>query len=118
MNIQKPTSATIAIDTQAEIENFIDNVAVLIFRMGHKIFEPLIKSSTKSEDLSDKQIFYIKTKNNYADEKMFRTIECYVVLKGSRMRESYTKSTPSWTKKKKVQLIVDGTIKDGVFTCD
>lgn len=49
---------------------------------------------------------------------MFRTIECYVVLKGSRIRESYTKSTPSWTKKKKVQLIVDGTIKDGVFTCD
>ena len=49
---------------------------------------------------------------------MFRTIECYVVLKGSRIRESYTKSTSSWTKKKKVQLIVDGTIKDGVFTCD
>lgn len=62
MNIQKSTSATIAIDTQAEIDNFIDNVAVLIFGMGHKIFEPLIKSSTKSEDLSDKQIYYIKQK--------------------------------------------------------
>jgi hypothetical protein len=39
MNTQKPTSASIAIDEQAEMEDFIDNVSVLTFGMGHKVFE-------------------------------------------------------------------------------
>lgn len=118
MNTQKPTSASIAIDEQAEMEDFIDNVSVLTFGMGHKVLEPLIKKEASSADLSDKQIFFIKTKNNSVDAKMVRTVEGYVVLKGSKIRESDTKSTPSWAKKKRVQLIADGTIKDSVFTRD
>lgn len=118
MNTQKPTSASIAIDEQAEMEDFIDNVSVLTYGMGHKVFEPLIKKEGTSEDLSDKQVFAIKTKNNSVDAKMVRTIEGYVVLKGSKIRESDTKSTPSWAKKKRAQLISEGTIKDGIFTRD
>jgi len=117
MNSQKPASASIAVDEQAEMEDFIDNVTVLTFGMGHKVFEPLVKNNTDG-DLSSKQIFYIKTKNNSVDAKMIRTIEGYVVLKGSKIRESDTKSTPSWAKKKRAQLISEGTIKDSVFTRD
>lgn len=115
MNTQKPSSASIAMDEQAEMEDFIDNVSVLTFGMGHKVFEPLIKKDSDS-DISDKQIFYIKTKNNSVDAKMVRTVEGYVVLKDSKIRESDTKSTPPWAKKKRAQLIADGTIKNGVFT--
>ena len=118
MNTQKPTSASIAIDEQAEMEDFIDNVSVLTFGMGHKVFEPLLKKSNDTDDLSDKQIFYLKTKTNTVDAKMVRTVEGYVVLKGSRIRESDTKSTPPWAKKKRAKLIADGTIKDGIFTRD
>lgn len=118
MNTQKPTSAAIAIDEQAEMEDFIDNVAVLTFGMGHKVFEPLVGNNSTSEDLSDKQVFYIKNKSNTYDAKMIRTLEGFVVLKGSKIRENDTKSTPSWTKKKRAQLIEDGTIKDGIFTRD
>lgn len=116
MNTQKPTSASIAIDEQAEMEDFIDNVSVLTFGMGHKVFEPLIKKESGVEDISDKEVFSIKTKNNTVDAKMVRTVERYVVLKGSKIRESDTKSTPSWAKKKRAQLVADGTIKDGIFT--
>lgn len=116
MNTQKPTSASIAIDEQAEMEDFIDNVSVLTFGMGHKVFEPLIKKESGVEDISDKEVFSIKTKNNTVDAKMVRTVEGYVVLKGSKIRESDTKSTPSWAKKKRAQLVADGTIKDGIFT--
>lgn len=120
MNTQKPTSAAIAIDERAEMEDFIDNVAVLTFGMGHKVFEPLLKKNDASDDLSGKQVFYIKTKTktNTVDARMVRTVEGYVVLKGSKIRESDTKSTPSWAKKKRAQLISDGTIKDGVFMRD
>ena len=83
--------------------------------MGHKVFEPLIKKDMGSDDLSKKQVFYIKTKNGSVNAKMIRTVEGYVVLKGSKIRESDTKSTPSWAKKKRKQLISEGTIKNGVF---
>ena len=115
MNTQKPTSASIAIDEQDEMEDFIDNVTVLTFGMGHKVFEPLLKKDNASDDLSGKQVFYIKTKNKSVDARMIRTVEGYVVLKGSKIRESDTKSTPSWAKKKRAQLISEGTIKDGIF---
>ncbi|MCI8485026.1 MAG: GIY-YIG nuclease family protein [Lachnospiraceae bacterium] len=115
-NTQKPASAAIAMDEQAEMEDFIDNVTVLTFGMGHKVFEPLLKKDIISNDLSDKQVFYIRNKANTVDAKMVRTIEGYVVLKGSKIRTSNTKSTPSWVKKKRAQLIADGTIKDGIFT--
>ena len=98
------------------MEDFIDNVSVLTFGMGHKVFEPLIKKESGVEDISDKEVFSIKTKNNTVDAKMVRTVEGYVVLKGSKIRESDTKSTPSWAKKKRAQLVADGTIKDGIFT--
>ena len=60
-------------------------------------------------------VIYIKTKNGSVNAKMIRTVEGYVVLKGSKIRESDTKSTPSWAKKKRKQLISEGTIKNGVF---
>lgn len=75
MNTQKPTSAAIAIDEQAEMEDFIDNITVLTFGMGHKVFEPLIKKDMGSDDLSKKQVFYIKTKNGSVNAKMIRTVE-------------------------------------------
>lgn len=118
MNTQKPTSAAIAIDEQAEMEDFIDNVTVLTFGMGHKVFEPLVKKDNATDDLNGKQVFCIKTKNNSVDARMIRTVEGYVVLKGSKIRENDTKSTPSWAKKKRAQLISDGTIKDGIFMRD
>lgn len=115
MNSQKPASASIAVDEQAEMEDFIDNVTVLTYGMGYKIFEPLVKNNMDG-NLSSKQIFYIKTKNNSVDAKMIRTIEGYVVLNGSKIRENYTKSIPSGAKKKREQLIAEGTIMNNVFT--
>lgn len=118
MNTQKPNSAAIAIDEQAEMEDFIDNVIVLTFGMGHKVFEPLLNKNNAADNLSDKQVFYIRNKAKTIDAKMVRTLEGYVVLKGSKIRESDTKSTPAWAKKKRAQLIAEGTIQDGFFTRD
>lgn len=118
MNTQKPTSAAIAIDEQAEMEDFIDNVTVITFGMGHKVFEPLVKKDSATDDLTSKQVFYIKTNNNSVNAKMIRAVEGYVVLKGSKIRESTAKSMPSGSKKKRERLISDGTIKKGIFMRD
>lgn len=117
-NTQKPTSASIAMDEQAEMEDFIDNVLVLTFGMGHKVFEPLIKKENNVEDFLNKQVYVMRTRNGSFDAKMVRTIEGYVVLKGSKIRESYTNSIPYSSKKRLELLISEGTIKDGVFTRD
>lgn len=118
MNSQKPTPAAIAIDEQAEMEDFIDNVSVITFGMGHKVFEPLIKKGDNISDISGEQVFYLRTKNNSVDARMIRTVEGYVVLKHSKIRLVDMKSTPPWAKKRREQLIADGTIKNGVFTRD
>lgn len=117
-NTQKPTSASIAIDEQAEMEDFIDNILVLTFGMGHKVFEPLIKKENNVEDFLNKQVYVMRTRNGSFDAKMVRTIEGYVVLKGSKIIESYSNSIPYSSKKRLELLISEGTIKDGVFTRD
>ena len=118
MNTQKPTSAAIAIDEQAEMEDFIDNVTVLTFGMGRKVFEPLLKKGSASDDSSGKQVFCIKNKKNTREARMIRTVEGYVVLNGSKIKESDTKPTTLRTKNKRAQLDSDGTIKDGIFMRD
>lgn len=116
MNSQKPISASIAIDEQAEMEDFIDNIIVLAYGMGHKVFEPLLKKDSTTNDIIDKEIFFIKNKE--VDAKMIRTTEGYVVLKGSNIREKVTTSIPTWAKKKRAQLIAEGTVQNGIFIRD
>ena len=118
MNSQIPASASIAIDEQAEMEDFIDNVCVMTYSMGHKVFEPLIKKAGDVGDISDKQVFALKYKDGSVDAKMVRTVEGYVVIKDSKINVIDKKSTPPWAKKRREELIADGTIKDGVFTRD
>lgn len=116
MNSKKPISASIAIDEQAEMEDFIDNIIVLAYGMGHKVFEPLLQKDSTTDDEADKEIFCIKNKE--VDAKMIRTTEGYVVLKGSKIREKATTSIPTWAKKKRAQLISEGTVKNGIFIRD
>ena len=118
MNSQKPQSASIAEDEQAEMEDFIDNVCVLTYGLGHKVFEALIKDDIVTKDTMDKELFYLRTQKGTVDAKMIRTDEGYVVLKGSKIRPSEAKSTPTSAIKKRKDLIAEGTIVDNIFMKD
>jgi hypothetical protein len=108
MNTTKPKASSIAIDEQAEMEEFIDNIKILTYAMGQKVFEPLVQISSTSSTDDNEEFFYIHGKN--VDAKMFRSSEGYVVCKGSIINLGTTKSTPAWTVKKREELTQDGSI--------
>ena len=79
-NSTKPTKSKISEPDQAEMEEFIDNLKLLVNTLGHKIFEPI---SGKSEDGAGDMVFQINKKGLIATGKP--TNEGFVVFKGSEV---------------------------------
>lgn len=81
-NSTKPTKSGISEPDQAEMEEFIDNLRLLINTLGHKIFDSIAK-----DDFSDNEtIFEINKQNRIAKGKL--TSEGFVVLKDSEIANS------------------------------
>jgi hypothetical protein len=109
MNTSKPKQSSIAVDEQSEMEDFIDNVKILTYALGHRVFEPLIQSGAEpASDGDTVEFFFIQGKN--IDAKMYRASEGYVVCKGSTINLGTTKSTPAWTIKKREEMEKDGSL--------
>jgi hypothetical protein len=90
-NGNTPTKASISEPDQAEMEEFIEYVRMLINTMNFKVFEPLIKEesgdSIKAEEL------YIKGARG-ATGRGKRTSDGFVVFKGSEMATTTVPSFP------------------------
>lgn len=81
-NSTKPTKSSISEQDQAEMEEFIDNLRLLVNTLGHKIFDSIAK-----DDFSDNEtIFEINKQNRIAKGKP--TSEGFVVLKDSEIANS------------------------------
>lgn len=81
-NSTKPTKSSISEPDQAEMEEFIDNLRLLVNTLGHKIFDSIAKN-----DFSDNEtIFEINKQNRIAKGKP--TSEGFVVLKDSEIANS------------------------------
>ena len=81
-NSTKPTKSSISEPDQAEMEEFIDNLRLLVNTLGHKIFDSIAK-----DDFSDNEtIFEINKQNRIAKGKP--TSEGFVVLKDSEIANS------------------------------
>ncbi len=90
-NGNTPTKSSISESDQAEMEEFIEYVRMLINTMNFKVFEPLIKeepgSNSKSEEL------FLKGARG-AIGKGKRTTDGFVVFKGSEMASTTVPSFP------------------------
>ena len=97
----------------ASMEEFIDNVKILINTLGYKVLVPVPKA--------DDETIYLYCKGSGASAKGFVSAGGFTVLKGSTVSD-YT--VPSLETKGKSYynlrnaLIKDGTISDRVFTRD
>lgn len=91
-NSNTPTKSSISESDQAEMEEFIEYIQILINTMGFKVFEPLVKlsiSPTKQDDF-----LYIKAARG-ANGKGKRTSDGFVVFSDS---EIATETVPSYPK--------------------
>lgn len=86
-----PPRSTISESDQAEMEEFLENIRLLVNALGYKIFEELRKVQTFEEEV--KNTFYINSARG-ANATGQMTNEGFVVLKDSEIATSLTNSFP------------------------
>lgn len=84
-----PTQSSISESDRAEMEEFIENIKILVNTLGHKVFE----EKREAKRSQHQAIFYIKSARG-ADAKGEPTSDGFVVLKGSKVA---TSTVPSIT---------------------
>ncbi|TSA49658.1 MAG: GIY-YIG nuclease family protein [Sphingobacteriales bacterium] len=101
-----PTQSSLSESEKAEMEEFIENIKLLVNTLGHKVFEERreLKPNQKQE------IFYIKSARG-AEAQGEQTSEGFLVFKGSRISNSTVESISPSFLKQRVDLNNKGIIK-------
>jgi hypothetical protein len=90
-NGNTPTRSSISESDQAEMEEFIEYIKILINTMGFKVFEPLIKAESITQE--PEEFFYVKGARG-ADGRGKRTSDGFVVFSGSKVAIDTVPSFP------------------------
>lgn len=101
---------------RAVMEEFIDDLKIVMNALGYKVLEPLIqKRRTNSLD-SDNLLYLSK---GSADAEAITTTEGFVVLQGARINENMNaKSLNAGIVQQRERYLTDGKIKDWTTTED
>lgn len=81
LNTVVPTRSSISESDQAEMEEFLENIKLLVNTLGHKVFEE--KRETQPKQLIQQDTFYIRAARG-ADAQGKSTSDGFVVFKGSK----------------------------------
>ncbi len=108
-NSNIPTLPTISESDQAEMEEFIEKVRLLVNTLGFKIFEELRQKVQSLEEQIENTFFIVAARG--ANAKGQLTNEGFVVLKDSEIANSITNSFPKNWKSLRENLIEDQTIQ-------
>ncbi len=102
-----PTQSSISESDRAEMEEFIDNIKLLVNTLGHKVFDEKRDFKPKQKQ----QTFFLKAARG-ADAQGEPTSDGFVVFKGSKAAGSTVASiTPSFLTLRQ-KLIKDGVLVD------
>ncbi len=100
----------------AVMEEFVDNVKILINALGYKVLDPLLQTGTDAI-VSDEEELYINSGNAAATGMV--TSEGFVVLKGSTVNEKTSaKSLTVGMKKLREKIFTEGKVENLVTTED
>ena len=100
----------------AVMEEFVDNVKILINALGYKVLEPLLQASN-DEKTSDEEELFINIGNTSAMGMV--TTEGFVVLKGSVVNEKTSaKSLTVGMKRLREKIFAEGKVDNLVTTED
>jgi hypothetical protein len=96
INGNTPTRSSISESDKAEMEEFLENIKLLVNTLGHKVFET--KREETSKNISPVDIFFIRAARG-ADAQGQPTSDGFVVFKGSKATLSTVQSiTPSFAR--------------------
>ena len=109
-----PTLSSISESDRAEMEEFIENIKLMVNTLGHKVFEDKRELSTSRKD---KELLYIKSSRG-CDAIAEQTSEGFLVLQGSKIANSVTPSISKSIKDVRIDLIDKNIIVDYEFKED
>lgn len=102
-----PTQSSISESDKAEMEEFIENIKLLVNTLGHKLFEEKRELKTKTKLQQD---FFVIVAPRGADAQGEPTSEGFVVFKGSKIATSTVPSFSTSFLKLRQSLIDKGII--------
>ena len=109
-----PTLSSISESDRSEMEEFIENIKLMVNTLGHKVFEDKRELSTSRKD---KELLYIKSSRG-CDAIAEQTSEGFLVLQGSKIADSVTPSISKSIKDVRIDLIDKNIIVDYEFKED
>ena len=110
VNNNVPTEASISEMDRAEMDEFIDNMRLILGVLGHKILEPSIKRKS-----DEKEILYILQERSGIKASGKPISEGFAVLKGSKVADNVASSLSKSVVDKR-QILFDKGIIDEKFT--
>lgn len=109
-----PTLSSISESDRAEMEEFIENIKLMVNTLGHKVFEDKREVSLLTKP---KELLFIKATRG-CDASGEQTSEGFLVLKGSKIADSITPSISKSIKDFRTELINSNVIVDYEFKED
>lgn len=91
-NSNVPTKPNISESDQAEMEEFIDNIKLLVNTLGYKFFDELIQDDQAESDKERETVYINAARGAKGIGQM--TNEGFVVIRGSEAANTVTKSFP------------------------
>lgn len=109
-NSNIPTKSKISESDEAEMEEFLANIAVLTNALGFKVLENIRETTLETEEKGG-DLFIIKAARG-ADAVGSTTSEGFVVLKGSKATRSITNTCPKTVVKLREKLLEEKVLID------
>ncbi len=106
-NTLTPTQSSISEPDRAEMEEFIDNIKLLVNTLGHKVFDEKREFKAKHKEV----LFYIKAARG-ADAQGEPTSDGFVVLKGSKAARTEVNSMVQSFSNLRQKLVSEGVMVD------
>jgi len=112
-NSNTPTKSSLPRADSAAMEEFIDNIRIILGSLGHRILDPFtqqIKAQNNHDDKIWNYTFKFTTNNLVARGKI--TDDGFLLLKDSEISKSSALSMPPKSMQIKEQLLSDGALKE------
>lgn len=111
LNGNTPTRSNISKPDQAEMEEFIEYIKILVNTMGYKIFEPIITPNSPDDAVQD-TLFLSGARGANTTGK--RVPDGFVVFAGSQLAKGTVPSLPKNAQTVRDELINAGVVSDSV----
>lgn len=109
INSQKPTQSSISESDQAEMEEFLANILILVSTLGYNAFKQIRQVDKLDNAVSEEDLFYISAVRG-ANGVGKTTSEGFVVFENSQVADPVTNSYPKTMQKLRDSLIADRLI--------